>query len=111
MGAALLPHTTWHATKIMSWTGHARQFQVRTLCPLVGDRLIVLLASCQLPALACWLLAARIMFRSQGHDGGQRRQAGSCSLSLILILQFIMDPSWGCLHALARKTVTRRIPQ
>ena len=31
VGAALLPHTSWHATKVMSWTAHQRQFQVSYL--------------------------------------------------------------------------------
>ncbi len=29
MGRALLPGTTWHATRLMSWIPHLRQFQVR----------------------------------------------------------------------------------
>lgn len=28
MGRALLPGTTWHATRLMSWIPHLRQFQV-----------------------------------------------------------------------------------
>ena len=28
VGARLLPHTSWHSMRIMSWTSHQRQFQV-----------------------------------------------------------------------------------
>ena len=28
----LVPRTTWHATRIMSWTPHCRQFKVCSLC-------------------------------------------------------------------------------